>query len=193
MEQLKTLELDGVEYEVIDETARATTSNHETRIAAAESSLDTKVDKVTGKGLSTEDYTTAEKTKLAGISPTYWEKVWTGGLYLDNRHTVNFTGSWKTMRLIWSQYNNGAAQDYDWQIFEIPYHFAADHPGNGVSLVFGQRQFSAVAVKYVYVRTTYITGNESNAQAATTSTATGITYNNARWVLREVWLERYTE
>ena len=29
--------------------------------------LATKVDKVTGKGLSTEDYTTAEKTKLAGI------------------------------------------------------------------------------------------------------------------------------
>lgn len=27
-----------------------------------------KVDKVTGKGLSTEDYTTAEKTKLAGLS-----------------------------------------------------------------------------------------------------------------------------
>lgn len=29
--------------------------------------LDTKVDKVVGKGLSTEDYTTAEKTKLAGV------------------------------------------------------------------------------------------------------------------------------
>ena len=29
--------------------------------------LDTKVDKITGKGLSTEDYTTAEKTKLAGV------------------------------------------------------------------------------------------------------------------------------
>lgn len=29
--------------------------------------LDAKVDKVTGKGLSTEDYTTAEKTKLAGL------------------------------------------------------------------------------------------------------------------------------
>ena len=29
--------------------------------------IDTKVDKVTGKQLSTEDYTTAEKTKLAGI------------------------------------------------------------------------------------------------------------------------------
>lgn len=31
-------------------------------------SLDGKVDKVEGKGLSTEDYTTAEKTKLAGIA-----------------------------------------------------------------------------------------------------------------------------
>lgn len=29
--------------------------------------LDTKVEKVTGKGLSTEDYTTAEQTKLSGI------------------------------------------------------------------------------------------------------------------------------
>lgn len=31
-------------------------------------SLSNKVDKITGKGLSTEDYTTAEKTKLAGLS-----------------------------------------------------------------------------------------------------------------------------
>ena len=30
--------------------------------------LATKVDKVTGKGLSTNDYTTAEKTKLAGLN-----------------------------------------------------------------------------------------------------------------------------
>ena len=30
--------------------------------------VSTKVDKVNGKGLSTNDYTTAEKTKLAGIA-----------------------------------------------------------------------------------------------------------------------------
>ena len=34
---------------------------------AAQAALDKKVDKVTGKGLSTNDYTTAEKTKLSGI------------------------------------------------------------------------------------------------------------------------------
>jgi hypothetical protein len=37
---------------------------------ATQTALDSKVDKVTGKGLSTEDYTTAEKTKLAAISGT---------------------------------------------------------------------------------------------------------------------------
>jgi hypothetical protein len=35
---------------------------------ATQTALDTKVDKVTGKGLSTEDYTTTEKNKLAGIA-----------------------------------------------------------------------------------------------------------------------------
>lgn len=35
--------------------------------AAQQAALDLKVDKITGKGLSTEDYTTAEKSKLAGI------------------------------------------------------------------------------------------------------------------------------
>ncbi|MGN0138267.1 MAG: hypothetical protein ACI381_06660 [Candidatus Methanomethylophilaceae archaeon] len=35
---------------------------------ATQSALDLKVDKVTGKGLSTEDYTTTEKTKLSGIA-----------------------------------------------------------------------------------------------------------------------------
>jgi hypothetical protein len=36
--------------------------------AAMESGLDTKVDKVTGKGLSTQDYSTADRDKLAGIA-----------------------------------------------------------------------------------------------------------------------------
>ena len=39
-------------------------------------SIDNKVDKVAGKGLSTEDYTTAEKNKLAGIDLTnYYDKT----------------------------------------------------------------------------------------------------------------------
>ena len=37
-------------------------------IAGLQAALDSKVEKITGKGLSTEDYTTAEKTKLSGIA-----------------------------------------------------------------------------------------------------------------------------
>lgn len=47
-------------YEVADAQARSDIEN-------LEGELDTKVDKVTGKGLSTNDYTTEEKTKLQGI------------------------------------------------------------------------------------------------------------------------------
>lgn len=50
---ISKLRVNGTDYNVKDAEAR--------------SGLGDKVDKVTGKGLSTEDYTTAEKNKLAGI------------------------------------------------------------------------------------------------------------------------------
>lgn len=56
---------------------------HQTAADALTAAVGNKVDKVTGKGLSTNDYTTAEKTKLAGLSnythPSYAAK--TAGLY----------------------------------------------------------------------------------------------------------------
>lgn len=40
----------------------------ETILTSYANEIAKKVDKISGKGLSTEDYTTAEKTKLAGLS-----------------------------------------------------------------------------------------------------------------------------
>lgn len=47
-----------------------TKSETDTKLAAkaSKTELNTKVDKVTGKGLSTNDYTTVEKNKLASLS-----------------------------------------------------------------------------------------------------------------------------
>lgn len=53
-------------WELIGDTS-IDLSNYYTK-AQVDSLLELKVDKVTGKGLSTEDYTTPEKTKLAGIA-----------------------------------------------------------------------------------------------------------------------------
>ena len=45
-------------------------ASDESAAAALVTTVATKVDKVTGKGLSTEDYTTVEKTKLAAVTGT---------------------------------------------------------------------------------------------------------------------------
>jgi len=62
-EQAKVSNLSGINTGDQDLGGLATTS-------AVTTSLNLKVDKVTGKGLSTNDYTTAEQTKLAAITGT---------------------------------------------------------------------------------------------------------------------------
>ena len=82
--------LDGVETganKTVVDTALSSTSTNPVQNKTVNSALDNKVDKVTGKGLSTNDYTTDEKTKLAGIAtgankythPSYTAK--SSGLY----------------------------------------------------------------------------------------------------------------
>lgn len=51
---------------VVDQVYDATSTNAQAGVAVAEA-VSGKVDKVTGKGLSTEDFTTAEKTKLSNV------------------------------------------------------------------------------------------------------------------------------
>lgn len=58
----------GTATPIMDGTASTGSSTKLAREDHVHPSDTTKVDKVTGKGLSTEDYTTAEKTKLAGIA-----------------------------------------------------------------------------------------------------------------------------
>ena len=65
-------DLDGIRTDIQTIEGDITTiegdiSTINSSISSIESELDTKVDKIVGKGLSTEDYTTAEKSKLAGI------------------------------------------------------------------------------------------------------------------------------
>lgn len=57
----------GANKTVVD-TAMSSTSTNPVQNKAVNSALGNKVNKVTGKGLSTNDYTTDEKTKLAGIA-----------------------------------------------------------------------------------------------------------------------------
>lgn len=60
-----------------------------TAIQANTTAIDGKVDKVSGKGLSTNDYTTEEKNKLASISVNASD---VGQLYPDSNHGEIFNG-----------------------------------------------------------------------------------------------------
>lgn len=69
MSVIDKIKLDGTTYDV-GKTPDTTLgiSGAPADAAKVGTELNKKVDKVTGKGLSTEDFTTAEKTKLAGIA-----------------------------------------------------------------------------------------------------------------------------
>lgn len=60
-EEVGSTEIIAYDDELSDESENAVQNK------VVKAAVDTKVDKVTGKGLSTNDYTTEEKTKLAGI------------------------------------------------------------------------------------------------------------------------------
>ena len=64
--------------------------------------LNDKVDKVNGKGLSTNDYTTEEKTKLAGLS-NYDDTA------LDNRVTTLENAGYQTQTQVQTLINNSIA------------------------------------------------------------------------------------
>ena len=72
-EKLAGIEV-GANKTIVDSTLSATSTNPvqnkvvNTKFDTIQAEVDSKVDKVDGKGLSTNDYTTAEKEKLAGIA-----------------------------------------------------------------------------------------------------------------------------
>jgi hypothetical protein len=59
---------DGVTGAIIKDSGKKPSDYQPAGAYLVAADIANKVDKVTGKGLSTEDYTTAEKNKLAGIS-----------------------------------------------------------------------------------------------------------------------------
>jgi len=92
--------------------------------SAIDTLLGNKVDKVTGKELSTEDYTSAEKTKLAGIA--------TAATANDNdanlKNRANHTGTQLASTI--SDFNNSVQTIADAKVSNVPYDF---NTWNGVT------------------------------------------------------------
>jgi hypothetical protein len=93
--------------------------------------------------------------------------------------------------LIFSYYNeeNKSAEDYNWHSFFVPKFFvntytSGEIAGAGMCFDMKTSNFSAVCRKYMYFYDDKVKGNDFNNQSGTG--ASGITYNNAKFVLRYV-------
>ena len=86
--------------------------------------------------------------------------------------------------LAWSAYSNGAVQNYDWHYQFVPKDHVIARNGHGISTgIMSNAAGSFVGVKYVYVADDHITGYAGNS---TSQTGSGISFQNAHWVLRYV-------
>jgi len=113
--------------------------------------------------------------------------LWTGGYYMTETHKIQLSETVAEQAsgivLVFSRFNDGAAQENNFQHFFVPKAFVAAKPGNGNVFVLAANRFGAVATKYLYINNTHITGHADNGLSGT---ANGITFNNAGFVLRYV-------
>lgn len=113
--------------------------------------------------------------------------LWTGGYYMTEAHKIPLSEPVSAQAsgivLVFSRFNDGAAQDTNFQHFFIPKAFIAVKAGYGHTFFMTANKFAVNATKYLYVNDTHITGHADNSA---TGTVNGITFNNAGFVLRYV-------
>ena len=89
--------------------------------------------------------------------------------------------------LVFSNYTSSTDTNYGWQCFFVPKIVVAQNLDGGSGHIFdlSSRNFGNTGTKYLYVEDTQIRGHADNKATGTSST-TGITYANNKFVLRYV-------
>lgn len=111
--------------------------------------------------------------------------LWSGAYYMSSSHTITLSEAVSAQPtgivLVWSFYNNGAAQNWDFVCQFIPKQYVSSF--NGYGIVKSEMCADGNFWKYIYVTDTQIKGNDKNAQ---THTISNITFVSGNYVLRQV-------
>ncbi len=118
--------------------------------------------------------------------------LWSGAYYMTASHSIKlpaFTTMPNGVVLAFSRYSDGKASDYDWHCFYVPKIMPAKNNGGGSRFTMVSGLFSSFCSKYLYFKNlndtvTSISGHDSNNKSGTS--ASGVKYNNAAFVLRYV-------
>lgn len=114
--------------------------------------------------------------------------LWTGGMYMTAGHTATLdepvskqpTG----IILVFSEFVDGAAADQSFHHRVITKQVVAAHPGKAECIQLSTSNLAFFATKYLYIYDDKVVGHANNN--ATGTGACGITYTNARFVLRYI-------
>jgi len=110
-----------------------------------------------------------------------------GGWHMAANHTANLAYNVSTcptgIVLHFQPYTSSTTQNYNHIYYFVPKEHVASYNGTGVVVQLGNPNFSNMASKYLYISNDHITGHANNTA---TGTSSGITYNNAAWVMTQV-------
>lgn len=120
--------------------------------------------------------------------------LWSGGLFMNESQTATLSESVSSQAngivLVFSAYDGGKVRNYQFSCHYIPKYMIESaetlNPTDkhlGYTIFLGSNTFGSFGAKYLYVGDTEIKGNQYNTS---TGTASGITYNNNKFVLRYV-------
>lgn len=113
--------------------------------------------------------------------------LWSGGYFMTAGHVITLSEAISKQNngivLAFSAYVNNAVGDYWWHHVFIPKYTVANNSGKGHCFMMTAENFSTVAMKYLTITDTTITGHNNNNL---TGTASGITFANNKFVLRYV-------
>ena len=114
--------------------------------------------------------------------------LWDGGKFMTADHQADLSEPVSQQDngivLVFSTYQDGAPIDANFNHFFVPKKFVEIMGGFGSAFQMNTVNFSTICAKYLYIHDTYIKGNENNGLSGTATS--GITFNNAMYVLRYV-------
>ena len=114
--------------------------------------------------------------------------LWTGSYYMSASQTATLSEPVskqpRGIVLIFSEYTDGAYQDYSFISRFVPKKVVSVHSGKGHSFNMFSSKFAYCATKYLYIADSKIVGNDANT--ATGTADSGIKYTNNKFVLRYV-------
>lgn len=115
-----------------------------------------------------------------------WGEDLASGMYMTDGHTANLKEAVSAQRhgiiLVFSAYNGADDTNYSWQCFFVPKQLVAIST-SGHTFTLGRGKYTYIGTKYLYIYDTYIKGHADNN---TSGTNNGVTFNNAKFVLRYV-------